>query len=526
MRRTPTATGGELVRHAAPYRQAPPSPDIGDVAPRIGAWLIALALAAALAIRFYLLVSTDFPIGDGGLFLVFVEAVERSFPALPPIVSYNGLTIPFAYPPLAFWLSAGAVRLGADPLAIVHQLPIVMNILYVLAFALLLVRMGYSRPFVAIAVLVFGTSLRSFEWLVMGGGLSRGLGSLFLLLTLLALRPRPNLSTRGPTAVGLVGGGVLVGCAVLSHLEWGVLAACSALIYLALGARTVRSFAARAMIVGLSAVVIVVPWFLTVYGTHGLQPFLAASGTSGWQAALPSIAVHTIVWQSSVFAPFIVIGAVVALRARDLFWFAFLLCTLFLTPRHSPTPVVMPLAVLAAYGILECRAWLARRGAWWQRASAGVAAGLCLLAGARLYLDWNRSDGFGPVPAETRAAMGWVAGRHRGATFAVINDMPWYYDASAEWFPALSGALSTTTAQGREWLPGQDFERVTAASDAIKASRTCVALLSSLRLLPEPQFIWAERKARCFEQAGYAKIYANPRVSIFRAADLRQRTAT
>ncbi len=229
--------------------------------PRFEAALLLLTLAGVVAIRLNLLMTTVFPINDGALFLVFVESIARDFPSLPTTVEYNGLAIPFAYPPLSFWLSAAAVKLGADPLAIVHQVPILMNIAYVLLFAFLLLRTGHSRLFVALAVLIFGTSLRSYEWLVMGGGLSRGLGGIFLLLSLLALMSSRTQAISRQSVPRLLLGGLCVGGAVLSHLEWGILAAFSALACLALSSRNKRRYVQAALMVGLTALAAVLPWF-------------------------------------------------------------------------------------------------------------------------------------------------------------------------------------------------------------------------------------------------------------------------
>src|SRR4051812_31472468 len=103
----------------------------------IGRWDLPLLWAVAagvLWIRLRLLLDSDFPINDGALFLAFVQAHARVFPHLPDFVDYNGLAIPYAYPPLAFWLAGAAARLGADPLAIVHRAPVLMNMVWVLLF--------------------------------------------------------------------------------------------------------------------------------------------------------------------------------------------------------------------------------------------------------------------------------------------------------------------------------------------------------------------------------------------------------
>ena len=537
---------------------------VHPVLDRVALWL---CVALVLAIRVDLLVFTDFPINDGALFLAFLEAIVPVFPSIPPSVEYNGFAIPFAYPPLSFWLGAGAARLGLDPLAIVHRAPILMNIGYVLLFTLLLLRTGHSRLFTAVAVLVFGTTFRSYEWLVMGGGLSRGMGSLFLLLTLLVLMPRDGAQRTPPSLRRLLLGGALVGGAVLSHLEWGMLTAFSAVLCLAWPWPALAALVRRSLVVGATASLLVLPWLGAVYLAHGLEPFLAASGTSAWRPNIFANLGRMLLRTSFIALPVVVFGALTVARTRDVFWLVFLLAAAILTPRSGETPLVLALGVLAASGFLTLVMLVRQRGGTARRPLlAGVVlAGLALVS--LRALDAQRRDPhFTVLPAELRSAMAWVAQTHPGATFAVIKDAPWYYNAAAEWFPVLARAVNVTTLQGREWLPNQEFARTYEAIDQLDSSISCPAVLQRLAAFRPPDFVWAEgvdfaaraaalspsasrralgerfaalgrrlvgdggpqpatgwkslhgpgTLAHCFEQAGYPEVHANARVRIFR----------
>jgi len=65
------------------------------------------------------------------------------------------------------------------------------------------------------------------------------------------------------------------------------------------------------------------------------------------------------------------------------------------------------------------------------------------------------------LTGEQQAAMRWVA-EHTppDSTFLIVtgSQSP-TRDRIAEWFPALSGRVSVTTAQGYEWLAGGAFQR-------------------------------------------------------------------
>jgi hypothetical protein len=542
--------------------------------PRVELALLLACLAAVVGIRLQLLASTDFPINDGGLFLAFLVAVARVFPGIPDIVQYNGLSIPFAYPPLSFWLCAAAVRLGAEPLQIIHRVPILMNIVFVLLFTLLLRRTGHSRLFTAVAVLVFGTTFRSYEWLVMGGGLSRGLGSLFLLLSLLALTQRSDRQTAPFGLPRLITAGICAGAAMLSHLEWGMLSAFSVAVWLALPRPRLRDYARALITVGVTAVATVVPWFWSVYATHGLAPFVAASGTSYWGVNMMRESARAIGRTSTFLLPFVLFGVVTASRTRDVFWVVFLVACLVLIPRSGETPMVLAVGVLAASGFLSLLLLLQR---WRAPARRPVLAGVvligCVLTGMRVLEAMRRDENFAALPPESRSAMAWVAGKHPGARFAVLKEAPWNYNAAAEWFPVLTHAVNTTTVQGREWLPGRDFGRAyLAVEEHLNVSTSCDLLLRNLDGLVPADFVWVEgvdlaaraaalgaeyrhktmhermeaislslsgsppayRGARhtalrgpgtlanCFDAAGYEEVYSNARVRIFRAPQKRR----
>lgn len=491
--------------------------DGAPASPRTGTMLLAAVLAAAVVFRLWLMAVTEFPINDGALFYEFVRETSVSFPGLPVRVDYNGLSLPFAYPPLSFWIGALLTRIGFDALAVVHILPILMNIVYVLLIALLLLRSGRTRLFAALTLFFFCMRLRSFEWLVMGGGLSRGLGSIFLIAALLAVTvPGPGRKPELPHWRMALGGAFVAG-AILSHLEWGVLAAASLVASRALGARSISAFVLQSTIAGVTAIALVLPWFLFMLQTHGLEPFLAASGTSSWDI-LASILTLVELLRPALANPFILLGGFVLLFRRDLFWFAFTLLCVFLTPRHAATPLALPLSIFAAQGVLTAWGIVERFVPRRIFAAGALACAIALIATVNAYRQYKQTDGqFRPLPREVRAGMDWVRENHSGARVAVLTTADWYYDGSAEWFPTLAQARSTTTVQGREWLPNQAFERTRTLGSDLKQSGSCTEALERLRSFGRTDFVWAETMQQCFAAPGFAPVYRNSRVTIFRA---------
>ncbi len=494
---------------------APPEAEHGSRT--LATWLLLAAVVGAIGFRLYLLLANEFPVNDGALFLEFVRATAATFPNLPSHAQYNGILLPLAYPPLSFWLGALLAQVGFEPLQVVRTVPIVMNIGYVLLFALLLLKSGRSRLFTGLALLFFAANLRSFEWLLMGGGLTRGLGSLFLMLTLLAVKI-PDQGRAAAIAPGRAAlAGIAVAGAILAHLEWGILAAGSVVLSRALGSRSFKDFVTSCAIAGTTALALVLPWLLFVVGAHGLQPFLAAGSTSGWSPGL--------IWRPVGIAsmavasnPFTLLGGIVLVVRRQWFWVGFILLCVFLTPRHAPTPSMLPITVFGAQGLISAYE-LALRFVRSRKLLAGSAAAVVvLLLAFNLYrTQLHAPRTFRVLPEEMRQAMDWVAANHPGRSFAIINDRAWQNDSTAEWFPALASARSVTTVQGREW--NGEFVRWEKMSLSLKSSASCAELHSNLRNFGAFDFIWAETMPQCFASPRYRPVFRNEAVTIYKLQD-------
>ena len=488
--------------------------------------LLGTVLLLTFAHRIFLLVSTEFPINDGGLFYGFVRQIEPVFPALPDTVSYNELQLPFAYPPLSFWLVALMGKLGVDTLAIFHVAPILMNLVYISLFAVVLRRNGASLMFVALTMLFFCSMLRTFEWLVMGGGIPRGLGSLFLMATLLVVGTPDGKERRQLSTLRMIVAGALVGGTILTHLEWGINAAVSVILSRAMGSPNFKDFARSLLIAGATALILISPWLYFVYAAHGLEPFLAA-GASGQFNNLASRdgVLAILIW--GVINPLIPLGIVLLLIRKQYFWPAFFVACLLLTPRHAETPTTMPLAIFAATGAI----WFFSTLQQSRRTRAIGWAVMLFFIGVvtipRFNVDFLARGAI--VHALRRPqleAMDWVAHNHPHETFFVLERYGWWSSSSAEWFPVLTGARSTNTVQGREWLRGS-YEKfydddlrlkravVRRVSPGAVPKPSCDEIRNRIAVFERPRFLWSEVLPECFPAAQFKPVYRNNVVTIY-----------
>jgi hypothetical protein len=439
--------------------------------------LVVVLLAVTLRLPYFL--RSDFPLNDGGLFYVMSEEIAAAHYALPYATSYNADSIPFSYPPLAFFLTAFLSQtLGLPLIELVRYLPLVANLLAVIAFVALARSLLRGREAVFLAAVAFVLTPRSYEWLVMGGGLTRSLG---FLLALAALSQAVTLYQR-PSArrIGVVG--ALIALTWLTHLEMGLFVSYSYLLLFLARGRSGAALGAGAA-VALSAAALTAPWWLLVAHYHGLTPYRSASATAGW-SSVGQTAAGLVQFASAeqpllqVLGGLAALGLLVCLLRREWLLPVWLVLIFLLTPRSAPTEATVPVAMLVSLGLTDgllaaVRKLVPGRGAQavaggrsvpargrWER---GVLVGAVAVAVscADLVLPGQLpsragADPLEALPAPEREAMAWIADQTpAGSTFLVLSPKAsWEVDYVLEWFPALAQRKSVLTVQGSEWLPG------------------------------------------------------------------------
>src|SRR5215468_10423736 len=99
---------------------------------------VSVAMELGAFVRLFIVAQGDFPLNDGGLFLVMTQDVMRANFALPAFSSYNAINMPFVYPPLGFYIAGIIASVTHWPLLdIVRFFPVVVNILTIPAIYLL-----------------------------------------------------------------------------------------------------------------------------------------------------------------------------------------------------------------------------------------------------------------------------------------------------------------------------------------------------------------------------------------------------
>ncbi len=450
-------------------------------------WFMAGCLALLLlgaAVRLPYVMSSDFPLNDGGMFSVMIDQVRAHHFSLPRIIPYNGNDIPFVYPPFPFFLGAFIETVtGQRTTTLLRWLPLLLNLLCIQAMALL----GRSILRSPTGGLWAGTTLAlvptAYIWEIMGGGLTRSAGFLFMILAL--WQASELLNHHGRRWVRMTSTGVFTALTVLSHPARPVpLALGIGLLWLA-ESRSWWDFLSLVE-AGAVALALTTPWWIVILGRFGLAPWQAASLTT--RAAIPhdlSIFVtFTAEATPMLFTVFGIVGIVAAVLSRWWYLPVWMTALFFVLPNGAMATACIPMGLLVGLAIAYVIEPGLNRFAedhlnvhdpdtsppvkqlGLLRPQFGtIFLTVSVLALGIVGNGWVRAEGVLPLQAVSRAdreAMNWIASSTpRTATFVVLGPgFHWYDDAVGEWFPALADRKSVTTAQGCEWLPDENWQRL------------------------------------------------------------------
>lgn len=437
------------------------------------------SLFLSIIVRYPYFVTKDpFPLGDGGLFVVMINAIKSNHYWLPETVSYNSSQIPFAYPPLGFYLTILASKLtGMSTLWVMRFLPIAFNLLTVVSVAFLSSEVVKDRVELFISTTIFPIVFQSYEWLIKGGGCTRSPSMFFMTLTLLFL----VLHQKRGKFYYLILVIISLSAAVMSHAEWGMIAVASIFAYLvSYDIKNWRKHISLFIKVGVFSLILTAPWYLTVMSKFGVTPFLAASQSIASHNFFShlfdgSIFAVTVTLYDSYFIPTLVgVGVIVSLLRRDFFFLIWPLFIYIVNSRNSPKNEVIPLALLAAIGLRGIDQLISHlfsllqkndgQSTVWQRAAVRFSFSYIYIIVLLFVIltKWEYKPLIRPISQIDRNAMQFVKeNTAENARFIVLTPYDWFISDTAEWFPYLSGRHSLTTPQGLEWISSREFRKIT-----------------------------------------------------------------
>ncbi|MDS0282306.1 ArnT family glycosyltransferase [Haloarcula onubensis] len=448
-----------------------------------GFLLVALCLSAAVQIAY--LRSHEFPALLGGLFLEMAATVAHSDALVPTTI--QGFTtdgVPFAYPPLGFYVMAVFLKVGVDGVQLLRfGAPVILLCLVALIYHLTVV-LTDSPATGLVAGVITGTHVSLNVYLVGASGFVRGLGFLFMLVAMLgAYQYYANDGGRRALATAVVGWGLVV----LTHPVHAAAAGAGVAAAWLVWDRTPRGLATGGAI-AVGGLVIASPWWLTVASTHGADIFFTGAGSHGSiNHSLSDLrALAGWFWGSSYVlnwpAAFALVGAASLVARGEWHQPAWLAApVVLLVPPHGRLGILV-VAPLGAVGFVFVCSLLAdldidlpdvstRRLPGLDRyvdrdlpdlsANQVVAiAFFVVLVGPFVAQNMAAASGtspYSPLPVyaddEDRTAMEWIEDQTAAdAQIAVVG-------GASEWFPYLANRTSVIVKYGTEWSGRETFSR-------------------------------------------------------------------
>lgn len=399
-----------------------------------------------------------FPINDGGLFHSMIADIQANRYLPPLFTSYNHAHIPFAYPPLGLYLGALISDLFNIPITeILRWLPGIINSLCVPALYLLAKEILNDKLTASVSALVFALIPHMTDWFSMGGGITRSLGGLFMLLTLVHTH---KVFAHGDRK-GVLPAAIFGGLTTLSHTEAPVYTIAIAVLFWLMKSRTRKGVFLGAQI-SLGVFILAGGWFAWIIYSHGMAPFESAFQT-GLHSNTSFLRILNIDFLTEEhFVDLLgVLGllGIVFLAVKGDYLIPVMLLVIFLVqPRSAHTVGNIPLAIAAGYFTANIL-----YPAFQNSRTMQFGAPVILLVIAPFIFSNSVFHGLvlsqKHAPKAERDAMEWIReNTPPDATFLVVTGEPNpFCDSVGEWFPALTKRKSIATLQGREWTLGNGF---------------------------------------------------------------------
>jgi hypothetical protein len=408
-----------------------------------------------------------FPINDGGMFYTMIKDLQGNHYIPPLFTTYNHLNIPYVYPPLGFYLGVFITDLLklTSPLPVIQWLPGILNALCIPAFYFFTKEVLTDKLKSALATLVYSLIPFTTVWHSMGGGLTRALGTFFMLIALAYIH---RVFTK-ESKKDIWGAIVFCGLAGLSHIEAPVYTLAIAIYIWMMKSHSRKGFV-NALLIAIGVLVLSAPWYGWVIYQHGFTPLISAS-QSGFHTFWSALELININFVTS--EPYLTLLGVTGilgmatLVARKSFFIPGMLIVVYISqPRSAATIGNIPLAMAAGVFIFEVLLPAITKmhgdeNQLYSKPRRSLALFLIViipyLLSNSIYYGFRLSEMH--VSKAKLAVMQWIANNTpSNSTFLIITgETNGFCDSTSEWFPALTNRQSLDTLQGNEWLRGKYF---------------------------------------------------------------------
>lgn len=419
-------------------------------------FFIALVTILGLAVRLSAPLAANFPLNDGGLFYQMIVDLQNNGFILPATTTYNFADLPFAYPPLAFYLY-GLLNLSGIPLLKLMQiLPAIVATFTIPAFYFLAKDLLGNKSQALFGAMAFALVPRSFDWLIMGGGVTRSLG---FLLAILAIHQAFLLFSTA-TKRSLILTTVFSGLVVLTHPEATIHTAIAAIFFYLWKDRSIKG-ALRAGLAALGTLIISAPWWAVILQHHGTAPFQAAVAAARGNSIDLITRIFALIKFEFTDEPFMQLISVIGLVGLFILlarrkpalpiWFALIA---LIEPRGGTLYMLLPLAMFVGVAfdqaflpVLKPQEGNSNTRAW--NFFIGFFVFYGLISASITASNINRQL---TLTSDDLNAFAWAkANTSSESRFVLLTQGLPLNDSASEWFPVLAERPSLATLFGYEW---------------------------------------------------------------------------
>jgi hypothetical protein len=431
--------------------------------------LLCFITLIGLFIRISPALSASFPLNDGGLFYKMILDLQENHFELPMFTSYNNANIPFVYPPLAFYAYAIASNLSDIPVLILMRFgPAIVSGLSIPAFFLLARELLDTKQQVFLSVAIFTLVPRAFDWLIMGGGITRSLGLLFALLTIRQVL----LMFSSPSIKNLVWVTLWSGLVISTHPEAAIHTLIASILVYFWKDRT-RMGLIRAGIIAAGAALITTPWWAAAITRHGIDPFIAVLSSANQDSNNLIVRLLGLFRFDFTDEPFLtlvsvfgLIGLFAMLAQKKTAMPVWFLLIQIIEPRGGPLYMMLPLSMFAGFALDQVILPMLKAPPVSNTGRSMLRPNLekTFISFIFLYgmlsatiVTMKISQELTLTSADLKAFT-WAREHTPNASrFILITQADPLNDATSEWFPAIAGRTSMVTVFGREWINDGGF---------------------------------------------------------------------
>lgn len=234
----------------------------------------AVALLAGVVVSVTYLRTHAYPAYGAGLYLEAATQIRLQGYSLPTAIPYYTGGIPFAYPPLGFYLTAVLLDVGLSGLTVSRVLPAALTVCYLVPYYGIALELLPTRRQAGVATTLLAFAPPTLQWHLSAGGIVRATAFLLALCGVYAGCRVFHSSDRR----WVVPGAVLFGLTALTHPVYTVFFGLSWLVLYVARDRSVHGLLAGAFVAA-GGLALAGPWWATVLDRHGVGVFTAAAGS-------------------------------------------------------------------------------------------------------------------------------------------------------------------------------------------------------------------------------------------------------